>query len=88
MDKKATITPVNTKDNKYFQYPLTVALHYEEIKIDPQRITKIKSFINQYNWEVINFPSEKYCKKFEKNNVTIAPTLLYSKKEKIYAAYV
>ena len=64
-------------------------LNYEEIKIDPQRITKIKSFINQYNWEVINFPSEKYhCKKFEKNNVTIAPTLLYSKKEKIYAAYV
>ena len=28
-------------------------------KKDPQRITKIKTFINKYNWEGINFPSEK-----------------------------
>ena len=89
MDKKATITPVNTKDNKYFQYALTVALHYEEIKIDPQRITKIKSFINNYNWEGINYPSEKDdCKKSEKNNLTIALNVLYAKIEKMYLAYV
>ena len=31
----------------------------EEIKLDPQRITKIRSFINKYNWEGIKFPSEK-----------------------------
>ena len=32
-------------------------------------MTKIKLFINKYNWEGINFPSEKDdCKKFEKNN--------------------
>ena len=28
-------------------------------KKDPERITKIKSFINKYNWKQINFPSEK-----------------------------
>ena len=51
--------------------------------------TKIKSFINKYNWEGINFPSEKDdWKKFEKNNVTIALNVLYAKKEKIYPAYV
>ena len=36
-----------------------------------------------------NFPSEKYdWEKIEKNNVTIAPNVLYVKKEKIYPAYV
>ena len=58
-NKKATINPINKKDNKCFQYAVTVALNYEEIKKDPQRITKIKPFINKYNWEGINFPSEK-----------------------------
>ena len=28
-------------------------------KKDLQRITKITPFINKYNWEEINFPSEK-----------------------------
>ena len=28
-------------------------------KKDPQRITKVKPFINKYNWEGIHFPSEK-----------------------------
>ena len=30
-DKKATINPKNEKDNKCFQYALTVALNYEKI---------------------------------------------------------
>ena len=56
-NNKATINLINQKDRKYFQYAVTVALNYEEIKKDLQRITKIKSFINKYNWEGINFPS-------------------------------
>ena len=50
---------INKKDNKCFQYTVTVTLNYEEIKKDLQRITKIKPFINKYKWEGINFPSEK-----------------------------
>ena len=46
-NKKATINPINKKYNKCFQYTVTVALNYEEIKEDPQRITKIKPFINK-----------------------------------------
>ena len=57
-NKKATINPVNKKDNKCFQYADAVALNHEEIKKDLQRITKIKSFINKYNYEEIHFPSE------------------------------
>ena len=47
--KKTTINSINKKDNKCFQYAITVALNYEEIKNDPQRITKIKPFTNKYN---------------------------------------
>ena len=44
--KKATIIPINKKNNKCFQYAITVALNSEEIKKDPQRITKIEPFVN------------------------------------------
>ena len=30
--KKVTINPINKKDNKCFQYAVTVALNHEEIK--------------------------------------------------------
>ena len=52
--KKATINPQN-KDDKYFQYAATVALNHEEIKRDPQRISKIKHNINKYNWDGIKY---------------------------------
>ena len=58
-NKKATINRINKKDNICFYYTVTVALNCEETKKDPQRITKIKPFINKYNWEGINYPSEK-----------------------------
>ena len=51
-NKKATINPKNNDDN-CFQYALTVALNYQSIKKDLQRISKIKSFINQYDWKEI-----------------------------------
>ena len=57
-NKKATIN-LETNDDKYFQYALTVALIYQDIKKDPQRISKIKPFINQYDWKEIDFPSHQ-----------------------------
>ena len=39
------------------QYSITVALHHQEIKKNPQRIYKLKPFINNYNWKDIKFPS-------------------------------
>ena len=58
-NKVATINPINKKDNKYFQYAVTITLNYEEINKDLQRITKSTPFINRYNWQGFNFPSEK-----------------------------
>ena len=49
-NKKATINPINKKDNKCFQYVVTVALYHEQIGRIPERITKIKPFINRYKW--------------------------------------
>ena len=51
-NKKATINLKNN-DDKCFQYALTVALNYQNIEKDPQRITKIKPFIDQYTWNEI-----------------------------------
>ena len=76
-NKKATINPKNN-DNKCFQYAVTVALNYQSIKNNPERITKIMSFINQYNWRKISCPSHKKDrKKFESNNKSIAFNVLY-----------
>ena len=63
--KKATIHPKNNDDN-CFQYALFVALNYQNIKNNPERISKIKPFIDQYNWKEIDFPSHsKDWKRFE-----------------------
>ena len=86
---KATINPIDKKDNKCFQYAVTVSSNHEEIKKDPQSITKIKTSISIINWEGINFPSEKInWKKFEKNNIAIALNVSYAKKENICPAYI
>ena len=63
-NKKATINPKNNDDN-YFKYALTVALNHKKNKSHPERILKIKPFIDQYNWKEIDFPSHsKHWKKF------------------------
>ena len=47
-NKKATINPKDN-DDKCFQYAVTVALNHQNIKNNPERITKIKPFINKYD---------------------------------------
>ena len=77
LNKRATINPKN-KDNKCFQYSITVALNHQNIENHPERISNIKPFIDQYNWEDIDFPAGiKDWKKFERNNKTIALNILY-----------
>ena len=64
-DKKSIINPKNN-DDKCFQYTVTLALNLDKIKKDPQRVSKIKPFIEKYNWEDKDFPStSKDWKKFE-----------------------
>ena len=87
-DKKSTINPKNN-DYKCFQYAVTLALNLDKIKKYLQRISKIKPFIDQYNWKDIDFPStSKDWKKFELNN-EIALNILYvpHNTKKIHVAY-
>ena len=46
--KKATINLKNN-DNKGFQFVLAVALNYQNIENNLERLSKIKPFIDQYN---------------------------------------
>ena len=62
---------INTKNNDYkcLQYAVTLALNLDKINKNSQRISKIKPFIEEYNWKDIDFPStSKGWKKFELNN--------------------
>ena len=74
-NKKATKNPKNNDDN-CFQYALTLALNHQNIEKNPQRIQKIKTFID--NWKEIDFPPHsKDWKKFEQNNKIIALNILF-----------
>ena len=76
-NKKSTINLKNN-DNNCFQYTLTIPLNYQKVKKDPQKLLKIKPFINQYNWKEIDFPSERRgWKKFELNNKSISLNILF-----------
>ena len=55
-NKGVTINPKNTKDKTCFQYAITVALNHQNIDRNPERISKIKPIINNYNWKDIEFP--------------------------------
>ena len=56
---------------------MTLALNLDNINKHPQRISKIKPFIDQYNWKDIGFqPTNKDWRKLELNN-DIALNILY-----------
>ena len=72
--KKESIT---NKDN-CFQNALNDSLGYQKIKKHSQKISKLKPYINQYNWKGIKFRSDKKdWKKFEENNKEIALSILF-----------
>ena len=56
--KKAIIINNNNNNtDKDFQNALDDALNYQTIEKNPQRISKLKPYINKYNWEGIDFPA-------------------------------
>ena len=87
-NKKSTINPKNN-DYKCFQYAVTLALNFDKINKNSERVSKIKPFIDQYSWSDIDFPStSKDWKKFELNN-EIALNILYVplNTKKVHIAY-
>ena len=70
--KKAVINPQN-KDEECFKWAVIAALHHEETKNNPERISLLRPYENQPNWKELEIPVLiKNIDKFEKNNPGIA----------------
>ena len=55
-----------------------LSICFKKLRLNPEKTSKIKPFIDQYNWKEINFPlHKKYWKRFESNNKSIALNILY-----------
>ena len=79
--KEAIINNNNNNNNnssRDFQNASDDALNYQAIKTNPERISKLKPYIDKYNWKRIDFPAgPKDWIKFERDNKTIALNVLY-----------
>ena len=79
--KNAVINTQN-EDEECFKWAAIKALHQEEIKHHPERISLLRPYENQYNWKGSEFPvSIKKIDKFEKYNPGIAVNVLFCKKK-------
>ena len=68
----------NNNNSNDFQNALDDVLNYQAIKTNPERILKLKPYINKYNWKSIDYPAgPKDWIKFERNNKTISLNVLY-----------
>ena len=86
--KKAVINSQN-KEEQCFKWAVIEALHHEEVKHHPERITLLRPYENQYNWKGLEFPvSIKEIYKFEKSSPGIPVKVLFNNKksQNIYAA--
>ena len=86
-NKKYTINPQNYKNNKCFQYSIIICLYHKEIKNNPERISKIKPFINNLNWENFSSLQFKDYQQFGMNNKSVALNILQIHEEKISHFY-
>ena len=78
-NKKCTINPKNTKDDRCCLYAIVIALNYHKINSHPERISNLIPFIPNYTWDKVNFPAgPKEYNAFEKNNGAIALNIFYA----------
>ena len=70
--KEATINPKNEKDNKCFQYAITIALNYNKIK--KKYLRKIKK-VKQADTDFSSHQTD--WENFEQNNTSIALNVLF-----------
>ena len=71
-NKKGTINSKN-EDDKCIIYAIIASLNHDKIDSYPERISKLKPYINDYNWHGLEFPAQPSdWKKFKENNRLIA----------------
>ena len=84
VSKRAVINPKNENDKECFKWAVTAALHHKEIGKNPQCISNIIRYTNNYNWSRLEFPvAINKINEFEKNN-NISVKVLGVKGQKPY----
>ena len=81
--KKAIINPKNS-DLECFKWAVIAALRWEEMGNNPERISKLRRYENDFDWDGIKFPaSTRDIKRFEsRNEITI--NILALDRKKVY----
>ena len=82
--KTATINPKNI-DDKCFQYVVTVALNYEEIKWNSERVSIIKPFTNK--WNGITYPSKVTTSKMRNLSTCFFVHLITCLRTRLYTSH-
>ena len=80
-EKKAIINPKNS-DQECFKWAVIAAMSWEEIDKDHQRISKLRRYEDDFDWDGIDFPASiNDIKRFEsRNEITINILALEGKK--------
>ena len=79
--KKAIINPKNS-DLECFKWAVIAAMRWEEIGKNPERITKLKRFENDFDWTRVGFPvSFRAIKRFESRNQILINVLAVESKQ-------
>ena len=92
LKSKKTVIKLQNKDEECFKWAVIAALHHEDIKHHPDRISLLRTYESQHNWKGLEFPvSIKKIDKFEMNNPGLALNVLFSnrksQKKNIYAVH-
>ena len=81
-NKKGIINSKN-EDDKCITYAIIASVNPHKIDSHPERISKLKHHINDYNWHGLEFPVKASdWRKFEENNISIAINILFVPKDK------
>ena len=85
MNKKVVINPKNENDEECLKWGITSSLPYKEIGKNPQHISNIMRYTNNYNWSRLEFPvAINKINEFEKNNNDISVNVFGVKGKRIY----
>ena len=81
--KKAIINPKNS-DMECFKWAVIAAIKWEEVGNNPERVSKLRRYEEEFDWSDIEFPvSFRDINKFERNN-EIGVNILAVENKKTY----
>ena len=71
--KRAVINPKNESDEECFKWAAVAALHHVEIKSNPERIWKLRRYVDNYDWGglELSLPIKGIIEFERRNDITI-----------------